>query len=131
MFSAIIWKKNFSLALNQRKDGIYTLFSDDLSVDSITLEDKCAKISNTDSHPISDITLECAAESKSYVYNQAVDIWSTVSLQASSQHINDVNNNRASIDLVAVIDKSGSMSGNKLELVKKTLEFVLTQCKYC
>ena len=31
------------------------------------------------------------------------------------------------MDLVAVIDKSGSMSGIKLDLVKKTLEFVLTQ----
>ena len=35
---------------------------------------------------------------------------------------------RAPVDIVAVIDKSGSMRGGKLELVKKTLLFVVDQC---
>ena len=36
-------------------------------------------------------------------------------------------NTRAQVDLVAVIDRSGSMSGDKINLVKETLLFVLTQ----
>ena len=36
---------------------------------------------------------------------------------------------RAAVDIVAVIDKSGSMGGGKLELVKKTLLFVIDQCE--
>jgi len=78
--------------------------------------------------PVQDITLTCIPEYSSYKYNEKVDIWSLVSLQAPCQE-EDKNddNKRAPIDLVAVIDKSGSMSGKKLALVKKTLEFVLTQ----
>ena len=34
---------------------------------------------------------------------------------------------RAAVDLVAVIDRSGSMGGGKLDLVKKTLLFVVSQ----
>lgn len=34
---------------------------------------------------------------------------------------------RAPVDIVAVIDRSGSMSGGKLDLVKKTLHIVVTQ----
>ena len=37
---------------------------------------------------------------------------------------------RAPIDLVAVIDRSGSMIGEKLELVKKVLHFVVSHLKY-
>jgi Mg-chelatase subunit ChlD len=33
----------------------------------------------------------------------------------------DLSKDRAGVDLICVIDKSGSMSGYKIELVKKTL----------
>ena len=36
-------------------------------------------------------------------------------------------NVRAAVDIVAVIDRSGSMGGGKLDLVKKTLHFVVSQ----
>jgi len=36
---------------------------------------------------------------------------------------------RSAVDIVAVIDRSGSMSGIKLDLVRKTLLFVIDQCK--
>ena len=36
---------------------------------------------------------------------------------------------RAPVDIVAVIDKSGSMSGEKITLVRETLLFVIEQCK--
>ena len=37
---------------------------------------------------------------------------------------------RSAVDIVAVIDRSGSMSGVKLDLVRKTLLFVIDQCKF-
>lgn len=36
---------------------------------------------------------------------------------------------RSAVDIVAVIDRSGSMAGIKLDLVRKTLLFVIDQCK--
>jgi len=41
----------------------------------------------------------------------------------------DTRNSRAALNIVAVIDRSGSMGGGKLELVKTTLEFVTSQLK--
>ena len=38
---------------------------------------------------------------------------------------------RANVDIVAVIDKSGSMRGNKIALVRATLLFVIDQCELC
>ena len=38
---------------------------------------------------------------------------------------------RSPVDIVTVIDHSGSMAGDKLELVKKTLLFVIDQLKAC
>lgn len=73
-----------------------------------------------------DVSISCESEYKDYKYNEKVDIWTLVSLKAPQEEENE-DNKRAPIDLVAVIDKSGSMSGLKLDLVKKTLQFVLTQ----
>jgi Mg-chelatase subunit ChlD len=39
----------------------------------------------------------------------------------------DEQNIRPSIDLVAVVDKSGSMCGNNMKLVKNTLKFIIKQ----
>ena len=75
-----------------------------------------------------EISASCESEFKQYPYNKAEDIWALVTLSAPC-HEDD--KSRAPIDLVAVIDKSGSMSGLKLHLVKTTLEFMLKQCKYC
>ena len=38
---------------------------------------------------------------------------------------------RSPVDIVTVIDRSGSMAGRKLDLVKKTLLFVIDQLKSC
>ena len=36
-------------------------------------------------------------------------------------------NQRSGVDIICVIDVSGSMKGDKIRLVRKTLEFMLTQ----
>jgi len=47
------------------------------------------------------------------------------SLEAASDQVNG--SKRVPIDLICVIDKSGSMTGTKLDLVKKTMDFVFRQ----
>ena len=88
--------------------------------------------SNAASAPVDqELTLSCESEYKDYKYNEKVDIWSLISLKAPAEPEDENEEKRPPIDLVAVIDKSGSMAGQKLKLVKKTLEFVLTQCENC
>ncbi len=71
------------------------------------------------------ISLTCSAEYMSYPLSEQT-CWSVTSLKAPFYEPTA----RASVDIVAVIDKSGSMKhGNKLSLVKETLHFVIDQCK--
>ena len=72
-----------------------------------------------------DLSISCESEFKEYPYNKEVDIWTLVTVKAPCHELEE---SRAPIDIVAVIDKSGSMSGTKLQLVKTTMEFVVGQC---
>lgn len=81
----------------------------------------------------SEIALSCVSEYKDYSFGEKQDFWAIVSLKAPEQAENDEetkNIERAGIDLVAVMDISGSMAGEKLANVKETLEFILTQCMH-
>ncbi len=73
-----------------------------------------------------DIAVTAETEYQKYAYNKPDDIWALVTLKAPCH---ELETQRAPIDVVAVIDKSGSMSGAKLNLVKQTLEFFITQCE--
>jgi len=72
-----------------------------------------------------EIEVSCSAEYEDYTYTDTHDIWTLVSLTAP--HHEEEKEEKVPIDIVAVIDRSGSMQGGKLELVKKTLEFVVSQ----
>ena len=50
-----------------------------------------------------------------------------VDINLSAPVYEEDENARAAVDIVAVIDRSGSMGGGKLDLVKKTLHFVVSQ----
>ena len=52
-----------------------------------------------------------------------------ISLEGGNADIEAIENNRQGIDLIFVVDVSGSMSGVKLELVKITMVFVITVLK--
>ena len=75
------------------------------------------------------INLSCSTEYKDYTYNTKQEIWTLVSLKAPLQEEDESDEKRPPVDVVAVIDISGSMSGGKLALIKKTLEYFLTQRK--
>lgn len=57
-----------------------------------------------------------------------VDVMLTLN---APEHKSEERESRAPIDIVCVIDKSGSMRGDKIELVKKTLIFMVDQLKPC
>ena len=67
--------------------------------------------------------MSCKPEFDAYPPDQEVVCWATVTLQAPYRP-------RVPVDIVAVIDKSRSMKGEKLDLVKKTLHFVVDQCMF-
>ncbi len=72
------------------------------------------------------ISIEWTPEFAAYPPTTKQECWSVCTLKAPFFEP-DV---RAPVDIVAVIDKSGSMHGEKLNLVKETLEFVIDQCKF-
>ena len=69
------------------------------------------------------IALKTTPEFSAYSPGKIETCWATVTMTAPFYEPT----NRAEIDLVAVIDRSGSMSGSKINLVKKTLDFVVDQ----
>ena len=71
------------------------------------------------------IALTATTEYVCYPPTNQQACWATTSMKAPFYEPTA----RAPVDIVAVIDKSGSMRGGKLELVKKTLLFVVDQCK--
>ena len=72
------------------------------------------------------VALSCNAEYATYPRRSNQVCWATASLKAPFYEAAA----RAPVDIVAVIDKSGSMRGAKLDLVKKTLLFVVDQCTF-
>ena len=71
--------------------------------------------------------MKCSSEYEDYTYTECHDIWTLVSLTAPCQNKDEEKEEKVPMDIVSVMDKSASMAGEKLQLVKKTLEFVLTQ----
>ena len=71
------------------------------------------------------ISLSAVPEYASYPPSSQALCWGIASLKAPFYEPTS----RAPVDIVAVIDKSGSMRGGKLDLVKKTLLFVIDQCE--
>ena len=72
-----------------------------------------------------EVQVSCQAEYPNYPYNEEHSCLSVINLTVPSFPKED--DNRAPVDVVAVIDKSGSMADKELLLVKKTLEFLLKQ----
>lgn len=72
------------------------------------------------------ITLSASAEYACYSFRSEQHCWAVTSNKAPFYEPTS----RAPVDIVAVIDKSGSMRGPKIELVKKTLLFVIDQRKF-
>lgn len=71
------------------------------------------------------VTLTAAAEFACYTPSKEQPCWAIASMRAPLYEPTS----RSPVDIAAVIDKSGSMRGSKLELVKKTLLFVIDQCE--
>ena len=71
------------------------------------------------------VSLTAKAEFSSYSPAVRHDCWAVVEIAAPSCKLES----RAPVDIVAVIDTSGSMEGGKIDLVKYTLLFVINQRK--
>ncbi len=77
---------------------------------------------NTDG---SSVSLAASTEYFCYGPTKKHHCWALTSLKAPYYE----SSARSSVDIVAVIDKSSSMRGEKISLVRKTLLFVIDQCK--
>ena len=71
------------------------------------------------------IKLVATNEYQEYEPEREVSCWVDIKLEAPVFEEDETK--RAAVDLIAVIDRSGSMGGGKLDLVKKTLHFVVSQ----
>ena len=71
------------------------------------------------------ISLSATPEYPEYDPAKASNCWVDINLSAPLYEEDE--SKRPAVDIVAVIDRSGSMSGEKLPLVKKTLLFVVSQ----
>jgi Mg-chelatase subunit ChlD len=71
------------------------------------------------------IALEITPEYTSYSPGGQEKCWATATMTAPFYEPTS----RSEIDLVAVIDRSGSMGGSKINLVKETLVFIIDQRK--
>eukprot|EP00128_Syssomonas_multiformis_P018888 Colp12_sorted_trinity150504_noHs@29130 len=69
------------------------------------------------------LALTAEAEFETYPVTKGVSMFGVATLQAPLYQAKD----RAPVDLVAVIDRSGSMGGQKIELVMDTMLFVISQ----
>lgn len=74
------------------------------------------------------ITVSCTTEYPAYKSDEASKCWGLVTLKASDYEPEE--SKRPTLDIVAVIDRSGSMNGEKLFLVKKSLKFLVQNCKF-
>lgn len=75
--------------------------------------------------PSNQIALSWTPEFAAYAPSKEHKAWAITTLKAPFYEPTA----RAPVDICAVIDRSGSMHGEKLELVKETLEFVIDQCE--
>lgn len=73
----------------------------------------------------SSVSLTASTEYFCYVPTKKHHCWALTSLKAPFYE----SSARSSVDIVAVIDKSSSMRGEKIALVRETLLFVIDQCK--
>ena len=87
-----------------------------------TADEQPAAVVSTDS-----VCMSASAEYASYLANSAQLCWAVTNFKAPFYEPTS----RAPVDIVAVIDKSGSMRGEQLRLVKKTLLFMIDQCMCC
>lgn len=72
------------------------------------------------------IALKTNLEFTTYSPGQVQTCWATVTVTAPFYD----STSRAEIDLVAVIDRSSSMYGSKINLVQETLDSFVDHCEY-
>ncbi|KAL9653259.1 hypothetical protein ABK040_010966 [Willaertia magna] len=74
------------------------------------------------------LSLSYALEFDQVQFNSVHQLFGMASIKAPLYE-SEERKSRAPLDLICVIDKSGSMEGTKIELVKQTLSFVIDQLK--
>eukprot|EP00698_Gefionella_okellyi_P024946 TRINITY_DN8977_c0_g1_i1.p1 TRINITY_DN8977_c0_g1~~TRINITY_DN8977_c0_g1_i1.p1 ORF type:complete len:647 (+),score=120.23 TRINITY_DN8977_c0_g1_i1:759-2699(+) len=77
-----------------------------------------------------DLRVECTPEFPASPFDQERQLCSLISIKAPRWESNTspaTGTNRVPLDLVAVVDRSNSMTGSKLLLLKQTLQFVVRQ----
>jgi len=74
------------------------------------------------------VQLSAITEYDQVVFSKHANLYTMASIKAPLRETQE-RESRAPINIVCVIDKSGSMAGNKMNLVKETLKFMVEQLK--
>ena len=88
--------------------------------------------SATSTNELQQIIATTTLEYGGQVYNEASNIYGMVTLKAPTLLSKDASEKemselRVPVDLVCVVDQSGSMSGEKITLLKETLNYIIDQ----
>jgi von Willebrand factor type A domain len=120
-------ERNIQVELAGGSAGVGSVAGADVTVPSPRVTFDTATVPDPTPPKSTDLTLTATPAFKSLPYDSEQNLQVLATIQAPEFQ----SDSRAPVDLVVVVDRSGSMQGEPLRLVKETLKFIVSQLSNC